>query len=268
MLLVALALAAGACDDESLGPSLRGRPIFGVDTENNLLVFGSESPETVSSLREITGLASGEAILGIDVRPVDDRIYALGATSRVYIVDTLGVATQVGTAPFSPALVGTSFGWDVNPVPVLDDIRVHSDSDQDLRLNPLDGAVAGVDPTLAFAVNDTHAAVDPNVVGSAYQNSVPGAHVATVLYAIDSGLDALVRLVVPITGTLVTVGPLGVDTASEVGFDIAVDDGAAYAALSASGGSSLYAINLRTGAATLVGEIGSENPLVGISIAP
>jgi hypothetical protein len=83
----------------------------------------------------------------------------------------------------------------------------------------------------------------------------------TTRYAIDSQTDALM------TSASQAVGFLGVDTTDAVGFDIAANDDAAFATLTdASAVSSLYRINLQTGAATLVGPL-SGGPYVGFTMA-
>jgi hypothetical protein len=163
--------------------------------------------------------------------------------------------------------MGVSFGFDFNPVP--DRIRVHSDAGQNLRVRPDSGTLAAVDSTLMFDLSDANAFDDPNLVGTAYTNSVAGA-ATTILYAIDSQQDLLVLVPNPNDGRLMTRGPLGVDTTSDVGFDIAGNDGTAYASLTPNPGgpSRLFLINLSTGNAKLVGQIGNGLPLVGIAIAP
>ena len=86
----------------------------------------------------------------------------LGSTSRLYTIDlTSGVATQVGASPFAAALSGTNFGFDFNPV--VDRVRVVSDADQNLRLNPNNGALAATDTALAYAVGDANAGANPNM---------------------------------------------------------------------------------------------------------
>src|SRR5262249_53991146 len=154
---------------------------------------------------------------------------------------------------------GTSFGVDFNPVP--DAIRFVSDAGQNLRLNPNDGTVLGTDTNLTFATGDPNADANPNVVGSAYTNNFLGA-TTTTLYGIDSTLGILVTQgsvggapTSPNTGQLFTVGSLGVATTNQVGFDIVGPTGLALASLTAPGAttSSLYSINLTTGAATLIG---------------
>jgi hypothetical protein len=118
---------------------------------------------------------------------------------------------------------------------------------------------------------------DPNVVGAAYSNNQPGGQNGqTTLYDIDSVLDQLFTQgsvdfppgVSPNTGTLFSVGPLGVNTSDLVGFDISGATGVAFASLTPPTGaaSSLYTINLATGAATLVGTIGGGLLLQDISV--
>jgi hypothetical protein len=247
----------------------REQTIYGVTVFNNLVSFERASPNTIYSRVAITGLQAGEQILGIDFRPANGLLYGLGSTSRLYTINTTtGVATQVGAGAFSPALSGTDFGFDFNPV--VDRIRVVSDTDQNFRLNPDTGTVAGTDTTLAYDASDPNAASNPNVVGAAYTKNVVGGG-PTTLYGIDSNLDALVRIgsvggspTSPNSGLLFTVGPLGVNTGGFTGFDILSSGDTALAALTPPGFtfttfSTLYSINLTTGAATSVGPIGGAN---------
>jgi len=230
--------------------------LYGVTGDNRLVSFASNAPSTFFSNSLITGLQSGETVLGMDFRPATSRLYALGSSSRIYTLDvTTGVATAVSSTPFTPALNGTAFGFDFNPV--VDRIRVVSDADQNLRLDPNTGAVAATDTVLAYATADPNFGLNPNVVGAAYTNSFSGT-TTTTLYDIDSGLDNLSIQNPPNNGTLNTVGDLGADTADQVGFDIEPGCGQAFASLTAPNAtaSQLYRVNLNTGVATLVGTIG------------
>jgi hypothetical protein len=234
------------------------------------MVFGALRPDVIIRRTTITGLSAGENIVGIDFRPADGKLYALGSASRVYSVDTLtAVATLVGTT-FTPALAGASFGFDFNPT--VDRIRVHSESDQDLRLNPATGAVAAVDTDLSYAVGDPGAGTNPAVAGTAYTNSTQGATV-TALYAIDATRDVLVVLTNPNDGRLTTIGALGANTSTHVGFDIAGNNGDAYITLTTGGGaggtgSTLYLLNLSTGSAFPIGNVSNAAPVVGLAIVP
>ena len=240
--------------------------IYGVTVANVLVGFDSAFPNFAAAIGPITGLQKGEQILGIDFRPFNGQLYGLGSTSRLYTIDRFtAAATEVGVGPFSPALSGTSFGFDFNPT--VDQIRVVSDADQNLRLNPTTLAVV-TDTNLAFAMSDSNFGDNPNVVGAAYTNNFNGA-TTTTLYDIDSEQDILVQqgslIISPNTGMLVTIGSLGFSTSEQVGFDIG-GDGTAFASLTGLKGSFLNTINLATGTATLIGIIGDGTVIRDIAV--
>ena len=118
--------------------------------------------------------------------------------------------------------------------------------------------------------------LDPNIGAASYTNSFSGA-TSTTLYDIDFFRDRLVIQNPPNSGTLVRVGelaPLGTPptggdiTNARLGFDISGLSGIAYASLTspATNLSSLYTIDLTTGAATLVGSIGNGITLQGLAV--
>lgn len=238
--------------------------VYGVTSANSLVSFDTATPGTINSTVAVSGLNVGASLLGIDFRPANGLLYGVSSDSRLYTINlSSGAATSIGSAS-AFTLSGASFGFDFNPVP--DRIRVTSDADQNLRLNPNNGALGATDTNLAFATADSNAGVNPNIVGSAYTNSFSGA-TATTLYGIDSALDILVTQVPPNAGTLNTVGSLGFDTTDQVGFDIFFLGNLAFASLTAGdGSSSLYGINLATGAATAIGAIGSGLLISDIAI--
>ena len=238
---------------------------FGLTATNSLIRFNTARPNTIIGTTAVTGLQTGENLLGIDFRPATGQLFGLGSTSRLYTINTTtGAATQVGTAG-TFTLSGTDFGFDFNPVP--DRIRVTSDGDQNLRLNPNDGTLTATDTPLAFAATDPNMGQNPNIVGSAYTNSFGGA-TATTLYDIDSNLDILATQNPPNNGTLNTVGRLGVNTTNQVGFDIATGSNTAFAVFQIMGetSSKLFAVNLMTGAAAVVGPIGSAEVIRDIAM--
>lgn len=239
--------------------------MYALNIGNQLLRFSSGSPSTVTTI-PITGLPGGITMRGIDFRPTDNKLYGVTSGSRVYTIDTTtGAATATGVS-FNPVLTSNLMGFDFNPV--ADRIRVQGKTVQNLRINPVNGAVSNTDPNLFYADGDANAGAIPALVGSAYTNSASGA-TSTELYAIDSSRDVLVKLSDPNTGGISTVGALNVNTDDPVGFDIS-GDGRAYAALRPSAGNNsvLYTINLQTGAATQLENIGSNQQIIGLAIAP
>lgn len=269
ILVLSLTLACGGPGGS--GPPPIGAPsptIYGLDSANTLIVFRATRPDLVTRTTAVTGLPGGERLVGIDFRPADGRLYGLGRGSRLYLIDTTsGAATAIGAGAFAPALVGTTFGVDFNPV--VDRLRAMSDSAQNLRLDPVAGTVAGIDAALAYASGDPHVGTAPAIAAAAYTNSVPSA-ATTVLYAIDAALGVLVTIPAPNSGQLTTVGPLGVSSTAAVGFDIDGSTGVAYVTFTAVGGSAsrFYGLNLVTGGVTLTGTVGHTVPLVGIAIHP
>jgi DNA-binding beta-propeller fold protein YncE len=267
---VAAGLALAGCDNGT-GPgeptAIQGQRIYGVDMQNRLVVFGSSSVGTVRVVGTISGVQPGESILGIDFRPVDGKLYALGSSSRLYMLDTASAAaTAIGSGAFTPTVSGSAVGFDFNPVP--DRVRVHAGLGQNLRLNQLTGTVAAVDTALSYSAGDPGAATLPTLSATAYTNSVAGA-TSTMLFAIDHIRNTLVLLPAPNGGRVTTVGPLGIDATSSAGLDITPNGGIAFAALTDAGGrTALYTINLTTGTATAIGELRGVEALQGIAVAP
>jgi hypothetical protein len=250
----------------ALAPPAVGETIVALTTSNALETFNSATPGTVTAPVPITGLAGGESLVGIDFRPLTGALVGVSNQSRMYQISTgTGVATQIGMNG-SFTLSGNEFGMDVNPM--VDRIRVVSDTDQNLRLNPSDGTLSATDTPLAYAMGDTNAGQNPTEVALAYSNNFVGAG-STTLYGIDSGLDILVTQSPANAGTLNTVGALGVDTVTVTGFDIS-PGGTAFAMLknSPAVAGSFYTINLGSGAATLVGAIGGVSLVRDIAVAP
>lgn len=235
--------------------STSAETIYGLTSVNSLIRFDSANPGVINSNVAVSGLSAGQSLRGIDFRPADGNLYGISSDSRLYVINTsTGAASTIG-ASGQFTLSGTSFGFDFNPT--VDRIRVTSELDQNLRLNPVNGALAATDGTLAYAVGDANAGANPSIVGSAYTNSFSGA-TTTTLYSIDSVLDTLVTQVPPNNGTLNTVGSLGFNTGNDVGFDITPFFNVAFASLTGTGGTSgLFNINLATGAATSLGAIGN-----------
>ncbi|RQO36623.1 hypothetical protein DBR39_16200 [Chryseobacterium sp. KBW03] len=215
---------------------------YAIDNSNNLQIFNPNSPMPVS--KTVAGLQSGENILGIDFRPVNGQLYALGSSSRIYTINLgTGAATAVGTSPFATLLSGTDFGFDFNPT--VDRIRVVSNTGQNLRLNPNDGTIAAVD----LALNPG----SPMISAAAYTNNFAGS-TATTLFVIDHNTDKLYQQNPPNNGTLVETGSLGINITSANGFDIGSMSQKAYLMASVGSSTKIYSINTTTGAATSVSD--------------
>lgn len=217
---------------------------YAVSNNNELLIFNPLASSPVPVVKAITGIQAGESILGIDMRPVNGQLYAIGSTSRIYTINAAsGAAVLVGTGPLTTLLTATQVGFDFNPT--VDRIRIVGNNGQNFRVNPLDAAL-----TVDGAITLNSAAIS----GAAYTNNFAGA-TTTVLFDIDSSGDRLYRQDPPNAGTLVDVGPLGINVESNNGFDIGGTSGIAYGVFTVSGVQKIYTVNLSTGAATAGGTL-------------
>ncbi|NJR66958.1 MAG: DUF4394 domain-containing protein [Leptolyngbyaceae cyanobacterium CRU_2_3] len=257
--------AGGGTTNYDLSLALDPLKFVGLTDDNKLVSFSSGGSTSAAGIA-VTGLQANEKLVGIDFRPATGELFGVGDSSRLYALNaTTGAATAIGTLPLATALSGNNFGVDFNPVP--DRLRVVSDTAQNLRLNPITGGIAGVDPNLSAS----------GIVASAYTNNRAGANVTT-LYSINATTDQLViqggingtgaAANNPNNGILNPVGALGVNFGSNVGFDI-FTDGTGIENGFAVSGSTLYNINLITGAATVAGTVASGSTplnLVGLAL--
>ena len=243
-------------NEDIRGLALRAQTttVLALSDANRLLGFKAATPNTIDSNVVITGLNADEGLVGIDVRPKDGVLWGLTSGRRLVTIDpatgvasvktTLSADAADTTAPFA-GMQGTAFAVDFNPV--ADRLRVISNSGQSLRINVDTGAT-----TTDGEIN--RAGTPASIAAAAYTNSIPAA-TATQLFDIDSTSSVLALQNPPNDGTLVNIGALGVTVAGDGGMDIGGGaNGLVLAALRTTqgGASSLYRVDLTTGAATLV----------------
>ena len=73
-------------------------PIYITTSTNQLLSFDSSTPGTIATNVALTGLQAGETAVGIDFRPANGVLYAVGSGSRLYVINTTtGAATTTTT---------------------------------------------------------------------------------------------------------------------------------------------------------------------------
>ncbi len=223
----------------------------GLTKENNLAFFNDNKLSNVTIV-DVTGLQYGETLLGIDFRPNTGQLFGLGSSNRLYTIDVMtGMATQVGSGTFAVPLNGTNFGFDFNPT--VDRIWVVSNAGQNLRLNPDTGAVVDGNPMMdGIQPDGSLNGATRSIVATAYTNNFTGTP-TTTQYGIDADKDQLFIQAPPNSGTQTLVGSLGVDFNARAGMDIVTRNGVNTAF--AISDSSLYSINLSTGAATLIGDV-------------
>lgn len=255
--------------------------ITGLTSANTLVSFDSATPGTITSTVPLSGIVGGDAVVGIDYRPVDGLLIGLGynfaaGTARVYSITAAGVATSINANTLTIGTGLVRVMADFNPTANALRVTTSAATGNNLRI-----------PTAGTGVLTTDTDLNPANTGiraTAYSrnNGGGGTSGATTLYEIDGTNNALVTQgsvdfftgngTSPNTGTLTSVGALaGVIGSTIVGFDIfnasgtaAASAGTAYVATS----TTLSTLNLVTGAATLTGTIGSSLVIVDIAVVP
>ncbi|MES2853370.1 MAG: DUF4394 domain-containing protein [Bacteroidota bacterium] len=234
--------------------AFKTNPIAYATTTGNMLVRFNPTSGNNNSVA-LTGLAASESIVGLDFRPANGALYAISNQSRLFSVNTASGALTVVGSTLVPGLSGTAFGFDFNPT--VDRIRLVSNTGQNLRLHPDLGTVVAVDGNLNPGT--------PFITGAAYTNNIAGA-TTTALFVIDSQTDMLFRQDPPNNGTLVAIGNLGVNVDADSGFDIGGNSATAFALLKVNSVTSVYSINMATGAATKVSDINIQATAMAVGL--
>ena len=262
---------------EPLESRIAPASVFAINDNNGLFSFDSASPANISSITPITGLGAGQLIKAMDFRPADGLLYGIAVsgttapfTGQLYKINFATCAATAVGAPFSTTLASISgIGMDFNPV--ADRIRMTDTGDENIRLNPDTGAIAGTDTAISVA---------SVAAGLAYTNNYPGATVTT-LYAVDYSSDDLHIIgglngnPSPNGGVGTKVADIGVitdaSTSDRIGFDIltTLEGSTAFYSGRFSAEHRLYTLDLATGAATLAGIIGNgTTPVLDIAVSP
>lgn len=264
-LLVGTALAVAG---PSSGPSHAAAPpltVYGL-AGTNLVRFSAATPGTIDASVPITGLSPGDVLQGIDVRPATGQLFGIGVntgpapdTLRQYVIDpATGKATAVTIGAVNATGNAARYTIDFNPT--VDRMRIVDSADGNQRHNPNNGALAGQDVNLTPAGGVVGGiAYDRNRAARTTPATTP-----TAIYAIRALSGSLATMGgvngAPSAngGVLTPVGSLGVlPTTNAVGFDISPDNVAVASIRTTTDG--LYTVDLATGAATLVGPIGTGN---------
>ena len=228
---------------------------------DNTISIVDTSQKKVVKTWNISGI--GGRVLGIDVRPADGMLYAVGADGGIYTVDMKTGKATMKSKLETTLKAGTWATVDFNPA--ADRLRLIGNDGTNLRINVDDGKTTK-DGDLKFAATDMHKGEKPNVVAGAYTNSFKGTK-ETALYDIDATIGALLRQAPPNDGVLNAVGKLGIkfETAA---FDI-WSDGAGKNEAWLMAGDTLYGVDLATGKATAAAKIsGAKGPVRDIAILP
>jgi len=226
--------------------------------DNTISIVDTNAKKVVKSWK-IQGIAG--KVLGIDVRPADGMLYAVGADGGIFTVDLASGKATMKSKLDTMVPAGSWAIVDFNPV--ADRMRLIGSDGTNLRINVDDGKVV-TDGKLKFADTDANKGKMPKVIAAAYYNSYKGAK-ETTLYDIDAATGSLVKQAPPNDGILNTIGAYGVK-ADLVAFDIYSDGQKNEAWLYA--GDWLYKVDLMTGKATSTLQIKGLTGVRDIAILP
>lgn len=258
---------------------IEGQLAFAINSANSLLSFDTQNPALVRSQLGISGLSTGQSLVGTDFRPATGELYALGynatnGESQLYTINTTtGAATAVNAGPIVLSLGnGSQVGFDFNPT--VDRIRVIAANNANYRLHPVTGAIAATDGSLNFATADVNSGKNPSIGSGAYTNSFKGA-TTTTLYVYDDSLNVLCTQVPPNDGILNTLGSSNL-TANlmdasgdlDIYYDTESQQNVAYGIVNITGTTAdvLYEVNLSTGLFTQIGKVGNGIALRDLAI--
>lgn len=265
--------------DRTVPPQLKGTLAYALSSTNNLVSFDTENPRIIRNAVPVTGIATGQNLVGLDSRPATGELFGMGynptsGEARLYQINpATGMATPIGMAPLALKANMGNIGFDFNPT--VDRIRVTGGDGSNLRLHPVTGALAATDANLAFAMTDANAGKTPSIGAVAYINSRKGA-TTTVLYNYDDVLNVLTTQNPPNNGVLNTVGSSEItinsaDPSGDMDIFFQKTTGKNIAYLTANTGSSanddFFTIDLTTGKTAKVGSIGYGIAIRDLAIA-
>ena len=97
----------GGCLSSNDDPSLSAGDVMVLTSNNQLATFNRTDPSVVRTSVSVSGVMSGDTLLGIDFRPRDGMLYAIARTSpgnggRLYTINTTTGAATAG-ATLMPA---------------------------------------------------------------------------------------------------------------------------------------------------------------------
>jgi hypothetical protein len=263
LILPVLALCAASAQAEKV------IGLVGTAAGTDLVRFDSATPGSLIPVGALSGALPGHSVRAIDFRPADGKLYAVSHNSvdmgQLYTVnlDTAAL-TPVGSG-FALAYVGTRISIDFNPF--VDRLRVVDSARDNLRVNPITGALAGTDTMLAYAAGDPQTGT-PFMADIAYSNNMIGTTTTTV-FGWDYTTDSLVVIgsfggapTSPNSGMLFTVftPATRITNTAAIGFDISSGTSIAYLSHDSSvvtGIDQLDSINLVNGVRTVVGSFGA-----------
>ena len=235
--------------DAVFSPEQRAGDLLVLTSNGMISSINRNSANKLISNLKVSGLQSGDQLVGIDHRPKDGQLYAVGLLGNIYTLNpNTGMAkfiikmtadpadTTDGNAAFTkitanPDLISVNFN------PAADRLRIIGNDGQNLRVN-VDTGLTITDGNISLN------GANPTLTAAAYTNAFAETG-STKLYSIDSNTDRI-YLQNANAGILGISAALGSDISGGSGFDIDPINNMGFATLQVSGSYKLYQLNLAT----------------------
>lgn len=254
-------LGDGTVDIKGISLKTKTTAAYALTDDGKLLRFLPTNPSTADSSKAvaISGLASGEKVLGIDFRPADNKLYGITSSSRIITINkTTGAATVGGSLNLSLPVgdVASPVTYSVDFNPAADKLRVMNSNGLNLRIDvdkyttTIDGMLSKTyDMPLMGQAPLPAAPANIKIIAAAYTNSFTPKPTSTMLYDLDVANQSL-ALQNANAGTFTYQGqttPAFTNASMDI---IGGSNGLPLIGLRDTGATSLFSINLATGAAT------------------
>lgn len=248
--LGAVPAATASSSHNAVGLAAKGTKLVGLNLDR---------PWRTDSARAVSGLVTDTALIGIDYRVQDRKLYGVGNQGGIYILDARNGKATLQDRPRVTLDGSAAYGVDFNPA--ANALRIVSSNGTNLRVPFATAAAAIVDgplnrPAVAPATGTVSAT---GITAAAYTNNDLDASTATTLFVIDTERDQVAIQSPANSGTTVATGGLGVDLTGDIGFDIYSDlrkDKTKSNTAFVVAGGALHKVNLLTGTVRTIGTLG------------
>ena len=248
--LGAVPAATASSSHNAVGLAAKGTKLVGLNLDR---------PWRTDSARSLSGLVTDTALIGIDYRVQDRKLYGVGNQGGIYILDARNGKATLQDRPRVTLDGSAAYGVDFNPA--ANALRIVSSNGTNLRVPFATAAAAIVDgplnrPAVAPATGTVSAT---GITAAAYTNNDLDASTATTLFVIDTERDQVAIQSPANSGTTVATGGLGVDLSGDIGFDIYSDlrkDKTKSNTAFVVAGGALHKVNLLTGTVRTIGTLG------------
>lgn len=219
--------------------------------------FAARTPDTLGSAVTVTGLGTGETLLGIDARASDGKLYGLGSLGNIYSIDDTGAASVVG--PTLTLNSAHSYLMEMNPLVNTATAPYHQGLLHVIDTTSKEQFTVDIENnTINAPVTITPATV--NLVGSAFGANYAGATL-TSQYVADLTSASLAVLATG-NGSVSPGLATGLSLGSAAGFDISghFNENVLLAARAGSSGTfTLYRLSTSSAGANSLGVIGGSS---------